>query len=201
MRRANYEESYDSHSLLRPLDSQLTLRPFSFSDYSPTEKNDAIDRASLKSFDTLGSSSSGSSISKLKSLGARIRRKPLPRYLRGSIRQHAAAEIEPVRVGRGVWRDQLLSDRSLRSMAALMTAFAIGMIIVVVAYAKHFAQRSNRNTSSVGGDTQSCKDVTRTNTALLLLINVCATMVLGMSNTYQQLVTSVSLPGDYTRES
>jgi hypothetical protein len=75
-------------------------------------------------------------------------------------------------------------------MAGLMTAFAIGMIVVVIAYAKHFATRANRNTSSVGGDIQSCQVVTHTNTALLLLINVCATMVLGMSNTYQQLVTS-----------
>jgi hypothetical protein len=160
-------------------------------EYSSTDKIDVIDRASLKSFDTYESTSSGSSISKLKSLGARIRRKPLPRYLRGSIRKHAAAEIEPARIGRGIWRDQLLSDRSLRGMAVLMTAFAIGMVIVVVAYAKAFQTRANRNTSSVGGGTQSCKAVTHTNTALLLLINVCATMVLGMSNTFQQLVTSL----------
>jgi hypothetical protein len=160
-------------------------------EYSSTDKIDVTDRASLKSFDTYESTSSGSSISKLKSLGARIRRKPLPRYLRGSIRKHAAAEIEPARIGRGIWRDQLLSDRSLRGMAVLMTAFAIGMVIVVVAYAKAFQTRANRNTSSVGGGTQSCKAVTHTNTALLLLINVCATMVLGMSNTFQQLVTSL----------
>jgi hypothetical protein len=177
------------------------LRPLSFSDYSPTEKDDPINLESRKSWGTLESTSSGSSISKLKSLGARIRRKPLPRYLRGSIKRHPAAEIEPARVGRGVWRDQLLSDRSLRGMAVLMSAFAIGMIVVVVCYAKYFAQRSNRNTSSVGGDTQSCKAVTHTNTALLLLINVCATMVLGMSNTYQQLVTSVSHLGNIYRQS
>lgn len=71
-----------------------------------------------------------------------------------------------------------------------MTAFAIAMIVVVITYAKRFAARANRNTYSVGGDTQSCQGVTHTNTVLLLLINVCATMVLGMSNAYQQLVTS-----------
>jgi hypothetical protein len=76
-------------------------------------------------------------------------------------------------------------------MAALMTAFAIGMIVVVVSYTEAFRTRANRNTSSVGGEPQSCKAVTHTNTALLLLINVCATMVLGMSNTFQQLVTSL----------
>jgi hypothetical protein len=76
-------------------------------------------------------------------------------------------------------------------MAALMTAFAFGMVVVVIVYAKSFKDRANGNTSSVGGTPQSCKDVTHTNTALLLLINVCATMILGMSNTFQQLVTSL----------
>jgi hypothetical protein len=151
------------------------------------------DRSSLKSFETYESATSGKSTSKLKNLGARIRRRPLPRYLKGSIRRHAAADIEPARVGRGMWRDQLLSDRSFRGMAALMTLFAIGMITVVCSYAKEFGSRANRNTTSVGGATQSCKSVTHTNTALLLLINVCATMVLGMSNTYQQLVTSLKV--------
>jgi hypothetical protein len=167
------------------------LRRLSFSDYSSVDQNDNNDRSSLKSFETFESSTSGSSISKLKSLGARIRRKPLPRYLKGSIRRHAAADIEPARIGRGVWRDQLLSDRSLRGMAATMTAFAIAMLALVISYAKVFTNRANRNTSSVGGETQSCKDVTHTITALLLLINVAATMVLGMSNTYQSLVTSL----------
>jgi hypothetical protein len=77
-------------------------------------------------------------------------------------------------------------------MAATMTAFAIAMLVLVISYAKVFTNRANRNTSSVGGETQSCKDVTHTNTALLLIVNICATMVLGMSNTYQQLVTSIS---------
>ncbi|KAH4443851.1 hypothetical protein HBI46_152800 [Parastagonospora nodorum] len=184
---ANNEETHDPQAVFRPLESQVNL---SLSDF---EKHDVTDHASLKSFDTHESTSSGSSISKLKNFGARLRRKPLPRYLRGSIKRHAAAEIEPARIGRGVWRDQLLSDRSLRGMAALMSAFAIAMIILVAVFAKNFAQRSNRNTSSVGGEPQSCKTVTRTNTVLLLLINVCATMVLGMSNTYQQLVTSLKV--------
>jgi hypothetical protein len=60
-------------------------------------------------------------------------------------------------------------------------------------YAGNSAQRSNCNTSPVGGDPQVCRDVTRTNTALLLLINVCATKVLGMRKTYQQLVTSLRI--------
>jgi hypothetical protein len=78
-------------------------------------------------------------------------------------------------------------------MAALMTVFAVGMVVVVIVYAKSFKDRPNSNSSSVGGEPQSCKYVTHTNTALLLLINVCATMILGMSNTFQQLVTSLRI--------
>ncbi|KAH7391065.1 hypothetical protein DE146DRAFT_154956 [Phaeosphaeria sp. MPI-PUGE-AT-0046c] len=185
--------SDDTQAIFRPLDSQVTLHPFSVSDYSLLDQYDTTDRASLKNFETLGSNSSRNSISKLKTLGARLRRKPLPRHLRSSTGRHAAVDIEPARIGRGVWRDQLLSDRSLRGMAVLMTALAIGMIIVVVVYADTFASRANLNSSSVGGKTQSCKRVSHINTALLLLINVCATMVLGMSNTYQQLVTSLKI--------
>jgi len=144
----------------------------------------------VKSFETFDSSATGSSTKKLKNL---FRRRPLPRYLRGSIRRHAAADIEPARVGRGIWKDQLLSDRSFRTMAAMMSALAVAMVILVACYAKHIINRANLHTSSVGGKTESCKKVTYTNTALLLVINVCATMVLGMSNTYQQLVTSLKI--------
>ncbi|KAH7086197.1 hypothetical protein FB567DRAFT_64485 [Paraphoma chrysanthemicola] len=191
---ANHGDDYDTRSLLRPLDSNIELRPLSISDHDASGQRDTADRASVKSFETFETTASGSSFGKgWKNLGARIRRKPLPRYLRGSIRRHAAADIQPARIGRGVWKDQLLSDRSFRSMAGLMTVLAIGMVILVACYAGHFKNRANRNTSSVGGETESCKKVTHTNTALLLLINVCATMVLGMSNTYQQLVTSLTI--------
>ena len=50
------------------------------------------------------------------------RRRPLP-DLRGSVRRHAAADFEPTRIGRGIWKDQLLSDRSFRTMAALMNVY------------------------------------------------------------------------------
>lgn len=168
---------------------QVTRRPLPT--YSTDEKPGIV---SVDSFDTFESATSTtSSLEKLKNLGKRIRRKPLPRYLRGSVRVHHAADIEPVRVAKGVWHDQLLIDRSLRGMAALMTMFAIGMIILIAVYANRFRDRVNNNTTSVGGNAQSCKAVTKTNTAMLLLINVCATMILGMSNTYQQLITSVKI--------
>ncbi|KAF2112122.1 hypothetical protein BDV96DRAFT_498668, partial [Lophiotrema nucula] len=151
------------------------------------------DRASLNSFETRGSSSSFSSIAKIKHGFNRIRRKPVPGYMRGSIRRHPAAEIHPTRIGRGVWKDQLLVDRSIRTMAVLTFLFAVAMFIVIGTNIKAFYNRANKFTSSVGGETRSCKEVTHTNTALLLLINVAATMVLGMSNTYQQLVTSLKI--------
>lgn len=172
--------------ILPPCNSQVARRPLPT--YGQDDKPGLI---SVNSFDTFeSSSSSGSGFEKLKKL---VRRKPLPRYLRGSIRVHPVAEIEPTRVGKGVWQDQLLIDRSLRGMAALMTLLAVGMIIVIALYAEHFRGRVNTNTTSVGGATRSCKEVAQTNTAVLLLINVCATMILGMSNTYQQLVTSIKI--------
>lgn len=78
-------------------------------------------------------------------------------------------------------------------MAALTTVFAIAMIVVIATHMEPFYARANKFTSSVGGGTRSCKAVTHENTALLLLVNVAATMVLGMSNTYQQLVTSLKI--------
>lgn len=170
---------------------RITRRPLPTYSQAMDEKPPYL---SVDSFDSFNSATSTtSSFEKLKKLGNRIRRKPLPRYLRGSIRMHPAAEIEPSRVGKGVWKDQLLIDRSIRGMAALMTLLALGMIILIALYADHFRDRANSNTTSVGGDASSCKSVTRTNTACLLLINVCATMILGMSNTYQQLVTSLTI--------
>jgi hypothetical protein len=78
-------------------------------------------------------------------------------------------------------------------MAALTALFAFGVFIIIAVHIQPFAHRSNKNSSSIGGETRSCKDVTMTNTALLLLINVAATTILGMSNTYQQLVTSLTI--------
>lgn len=192
-RASSSDNAHDSQTTLRHPSSSSSLQS-----YSAVEQRDAADRASLNSFGTYASSSSsGTSIEKLKngfkSGISRIRRKPLPRYMQGSIRRHPAAEIEPTRIGRGVWKDQLLVDRSLRSMALLMSLFAIAMIIVICVNIKAFAQRNNKFTSSIGGETQDCKTVTHTNTALLFLINIAATMVLGCSNTYQQLVTSLKI--------
>lgn len=72
-----------------------------------------------------------------------------------------------------------------------MSAFAVAMLVVIATNAKAFGARVNKFTSSVGGAPQDCHTVTKTNTAVLLVVNVAATMVLGMSNTYQQIITSL----------
>ncbi|KAF1998651.1 hypothetical protein P154DRAFT_411092, partial [Amniculicola lignicola CBS 123094] len=177
--------SYELQSTTRPASSP------SPPGYSPVEQQKNV-ASSVKSVNTYASSVSRRSggFEKLKKI---IRRKPLPESVLGSIRRHPAADIHPIRIGRGVWKDQLLVDRSLRSMALFMTTLAIAMLIVIFTHAKTFRDRSNPFSTSVGGDPSSCKSVTRANTVLLLLINIAATMILGMSNTYQQLVTSLKI--------
>lgn len=139
-------EEYDSHTTLRHPPSNSSLPS-----YTAIEQRDTTDRTSLNSFgtNTTGSSSS-SSFEKFKNGWEkglnRIRRKPVPRYLQGSIRRHPAADIEPTRIGRGVWKDQLLVDRSIRGMALLTTLFALTMLIVVCVNAKDFGQRVNKYT-------------------------------------------------------
>ncbi|CAN9109107.1 unnamed protein product [Alternaria alternata] len=196
------DEFRDTIGLLHAQDSQMPLRRLSSSQYAPsdpspylpqydsTQQHNGPDSSSRKSSESFRSTATGSSTTKLKNL---LRRRPLPKYLRGSIRRHAAADIEPARVGRGIWKDQLLSDRSFRTMAMTMSALALGMIILIACNIKHIVNRTNVGSTSVGGEPDSCKRVTHTNTACLLFINVCATMVLGMSNTYQQIVTSLKI--------
>ncbi|KAF1926261.1 uncharacterized protein M421DRAFT_221597 [Didymella exigua CBS 183.55] len=69
-------------------------------------------------------------------------------------------------------------------MAASTPPLAIGMIVLIALYAEHFRNRANTNTTSIDCDNSLYQSVTRTNTASLLLINVCATIILGVSDTY-----------------
>ncbi|TGO81437.1 hypothetical protein BPOR_1154g00020 [Botrytis porri] len=74
----------------------------------------------------------------------------------------------------GWWKQQMLVDRSLRSMAGFTLLCAIIMFIIMVAYLPAFNSRLNKQSTS----------------AVHLFINIAATMILGCSNTYQQLVTA-----------
>ncbi|TVY17925.1 hypothetical protein LARI1_G005385 [Lachnellula arida] len=94
----------------------------------------------------------------------------------------------------GLWYKQMLADRSLRSMAAFTAVCAVIMLIITLSYIGDFAHRLNLNTTSVGGkDGESCESMEQKNVAVHLFINIAATMILGCSNTYQQLVTSLKV--------
>lgn len=68
-------------------------------------------------------------------------------------------------VGRaGWWKQQMLVDRSFRSMAALTTILAIIMLAICAANLSRFRNRSNTNSTSVGPNKgSSCAAVERQN--------------------------------------
>lgn len=86
----------------------------------------------------------------------------------------------------------MLVDRSLRTMALFTTACAAIMLIILISYLPDFARRISHSSTSVGGDSgESCAEMESRNVAVHFIINIAATMILGCSNTYQQLVTSL----------
>lgn len=77
------------------------------------------------------------------------------------LRQSFAAE--PTTRPGGWWNQQILFDRTLRSMAALMTLYAVIMIIICASYFKDFLHRGNPYSTSVGGNYgRSCKSLQST---------------------------------------
>ncbi|TVY83717.1 hypothetical protein LSUE1_G002566 [Lachnellula suecica] len=99
------------------------------------------------------------------------------------------AKVKP-----GLWTRQMLTDRSLRSMAAFTAMCAFIMLIITCNYIGDFVHRLNLHTTSVGGkDGESCETMEQRNVAVHLFINIAATMILGCSNTYQQLVTALKV--------
>ncbi|KAL8726373.1 MAG: hypothetical protein Q9166_006780 [cf. Caloplaca sp. 2 TL-2023] len=78
-------------------------------------------------------------------------------------------------------------------MAALTTVFAFIMVIICLVHLKDLAHRPNKTSTSVGGKAdKTCSSMEGRNVVIHLVINIAATMILGMSNTYQQLITSLS---------
>ncbi|ESZ95515.1 hypothetical protein SBOR_4100 [Sclerotinia borealis F-4128] len=91
----------------------------------------------------------------------------------------------------GWWKKQMLVDRSLRSMAGFTFLCAIIMFIIMMVYLPAFYHRLNKNSTSMGGkDGEGCESMERRNIAARFFISIAATMVLGCSNTYQQLATA-----------
>ncbi|RDW82971.1 hypothetical protein BP5796_04462 [Coleophoma crateriformis] len=94
----------------------------------------------------------------------------------------------------GWWKKQMLVDRSLRTMAAFTALCALIMCIIVFTYLKDFMTRLNKNSTSVGGSHgESCHNMESRNIAVHFFINIAATLILGCSNTYQQLVTALKV--------
>ncbi|KAH7399834.1 hypothetical protein BKA64DRAFT_707518 [Cadophora sp. MPI-SDFR-AT-0126] len=94
----------------------------------------------------------------------------------------------------GWWKKQMLVDRSLRSMAFFTAVCSLVMFIIIFAHLGDFKNRINTHTTSVGGkDGENCTSIEKKNVAIHLFINIAATMVLGCSNTYQQLVTALKV--------
>lgn len=88
----------------------------------------------------------------------------------------------------------MLADRSLRGMAAFTALCALIMCIIVFAYLKDFMTRLNKNSTSVGGYYgESCETMENRNVAVHFFINIAGTLILGCSNTYQQLVTALKV--------
>ena len=68
----------------------------------------------------------------------------------------------------GWWKRQMLVDRSLRSMAALMTVFAFAMVVLCASYFSAFLRRGSSHSTSVGARVgESCKAMETQNTVCL----------------------------------
>ncbi len=80
-----------------------------------------------------------------------------PSHLRRSL------EAEPTTRPSGWWHQQMLFDRTLRSMAALMTLYAVIMIVICASYFQDFLHRGNPYSTSVGRNHgKSCKSLQST---------------------------------------
>lgn len=62
---------------------------------------------------------------------------------------------------KGWWKRQMLVDRSLRSMAALTSIFALIMVVTCASHFRDFVSRTNKNSTSVGGRLHSCGNIER----------------------------------------
>ncbi|MCJ1385562.1 hypothetical protein MMC17_008685 [Xylographa soralifera] len=81
-------------------------------------------------------------------------------------RQSASSQCRLAVDDGGWWWHQMLVDRSLRSMAALTTVFALMMVILCFAYFGDFVNRVNKNSTSVGGlSGESCSTMESSNVA------------------------------------
>ena len=118
--------------------SQRLLRPWSFASLGSNRRSSLLE-------ESCGISEENYAL-------PRQRRKSLGAWAQYSstTRENPTPE-EPFAVGeKGWWDRQMLVDRSLRSMAALTTIFAIIMISVCCTFMHDFTHRKNLHSTSVG---------------------------------------------------
>ena len=99
-------------------------------------------------------------------------------------------------VDSGAWyMPRMLVNRTLRAMSATMVFYATLMALVCFTHLGPLRNVVTRGSTSVpfdlSGHGNTCNALEGESLVLHLLINIAATMVLGISNTYQQLVTSL----------
>lgn len=65
--------------------------------------------------------------------------------------------------GTGLWKNQMLVDRSIRGMALLTSFFAIGMLIIVVIWIPAYARNQNAESTAVFAAEETCKSASTKN--------------------------------------
>ena len=87
-------------------------------------------------------------------------------------------------------------DRSLAAMTAIVCLMAIISVSLAIAsfqtYLTRKAEGKNQFSTSVGEKIEPCASVEFKSTIIHIFINIGATIILGVSNTYQQLATGLS---------
>jgi hypothetical protein len=97
---------------------------------------------------------------------------------------------EYVRDSGNWYMPRMLVNRTLRGMTGCMVLFASLMLFTCISHIGALRSIAIMGSTSVpfnnNGDTGSCKSLEGQSLILHLVINIAATMILGISNTYQQ---------------
>ena len=138
-------------------ESTLTLRPFSNRSPPHDDRGAASEVESIKSF-------SSDTFADDTAFHPRLRHETP-----GALAEHdepyqgiPSSTNEITSNGKGWWKEQMLVERSLRSMAALTSIFALIMVVTCARYFGDFVSRKNKKSTSVGVKLQGCENIERT---------------------------------------
>jgi hypothetical protein len=96
--------------------------------------------------------------------------------------------------GTGLWKNQMLVDRSIRGMALLTSFFAISMLIIVVVWIPDYMRNENGESTSVFAAEETCKSASTKN---LVCFKVSARMQLMINLNRLSILSSILLPQLY----